>query len=118
MLKGFHSKTRRQKWLVLTIAGVLVLVVAVVWLSGYKERNPIDRGPVFLAVEETLSQPGPARDDLIKRGLFTWPAPDGKGGVIPGEINFGEVEKLVEAGVYAIDEQGHLTFGPAYSPPP
>jgi hypothetical protein len=118
MLKESQSKTYRQKWVVMTIAGILVLA-AVVLPSGCRERNPIDRGPVFAAVEKTLAKPGPVRDDLIRRGLATTPTVDEKtGSPVPGEIKIGEIEKLVKGGVYAIDEQGYLSFGPSYSPSP
>lgn len=78
-----------------------------------------DRGRVFDAVEKTLSQPGPVRDDLMRRGLYRVPSTANiTDGPVPGEIQVGEIERLVKQGVYAIDRHGYLVFGPAYSPMP
>ena len=80
-------------------------------------QNIIDRGDVFPAVEQTLSKPGPVRDDLIKRGLVTLSSPrDSTGSPVPGAIKFGEIEQLVNDGIYVIDENGYLQFGPSYTP--
>ncbi len=38
--------------------------------------------------------------------------------ILAGEIKVGEIEKLVKQGVYSIDQEGYLIFGPAYSPTP
>ena len=62
---------------------------------------------------KTVAEEGPVKDDLIARGLYTYSVPDGE-----EMLDIGGIEKLVEAGVYAIDEEGYLVFGPAYSPPP
>ena len=77
----------------------------------------IDRGPVFLAVEQTLAKPGPVKDDLIKRGLVIYDIDPETGNVRSGTIKVGAIEKLVEAGVYAIDDEFNLIFGPNYISP-
>jgi len=70
------------------------------------------RGPLFTAVEQALSQEGPTKNDLISRELFTLPKSDGKGGMIPGEIKLGEIEKLANSGVYHVSEANILELGP------
>jgi hypothetical protein len=94
---------------------VLLLVVGCVLLPTGCGNEVEHRGPVFEAVEKTLSLSGesnPVKADLMARGLFT----ESKNGST-GEIKTGEIEKLVEDGVYIIDEEGYLQFGPSYTPP-
>jgi hypothetical protein len=64
----------------------------------------IDRGPVFIATEMALAKGGAIKDDLIKRGLFPFPDPNGK----PGVIKFGEIEKLVNESIYYINNDNTL----------
>jgi hypothetical protein len=112
---------RVQKWLLLTTTAIFILS-GIVCLSGCTEyqlscctEHQYEKGPVFIAAMATLSQPGPVRDDLIERGLATYPDDEtGEAEV----VKVGEIEKLVEAGVYEIDEEGYLAFGPSYTPPP
>jgi len=101
---------RRQKWLLLAIT--IALVLASAGLTGCTEHQ-YEKGPVFLAAIKTVAEEGPVKDDLIARGLYTYSVPDGK-----EMLDIGGIKKLVEAGVYEIDEEGYLIFGPAYSPPP
>jgi hypothetical protein len=75
----------------------------------------LDKGPVFYSVFHTLAQGGPVKDNLIARGLFTFPKPDSKGGMIPGQINIGEIEKLVNSGAFHISEINTLELGPQTS---
>jgi hypothetical protein len=103
---------RLQKWLLLAIAFALVLAFA--GLSGCPEHQ-YEKGSVFDAAMKTLDQEGPVKDDLIARGLYTYP--DDETGE-PGRIDVGGIKKLVDAGVYEIDEEGYLVFGPSYTPPP
>ena len=105
---------RSQKWLLRAIAVAIIPALAFAGLSGCEAKQLYERGAVLVAIEKTLSQPGPVRDDLIERGLFTIPDDTG----ISGAIKVGEIEKLVEDGVYAIGDEGYLIFGPSYSPPP
>jgi len=80
-------------------------------------QNNIDRGDVFTAVEQTLSKPGPVKDDLITRGLVTLPGQsENISNPAPSEIKIGEIEKLVLFEIYIIDEDGFLQFGPSYTP--
>jgi len=104
---------RRQKWLLWATTAIFILS-GIVCLSGCTEHQ-YERGPVFDATFKTIAEEGPVKDDLIARGLFTYP--DDETGE-PGVIDVGGVKKLVEAGVYEIDEEGYLIFGPSYSPPP
>lgn len=72
-------------------------------------------GPVWEAVQKTLAlqiEPNPVKEDLTKRGLYIFHH-EGQGS---NEIHLGEIEKLVEEGVYIIDEEGYLQFGPSYTP--
>ena len=72
-------------------------------------------GPVWEAVQKTLAleiEPNPVKEDLAKRGLYIF-HPEGQGS---HEINLGEIEKLVEEGVYIIGEDGYLEFGPSNNP--
>lgn len=66
------------------------------------------KGPEFVAAVVAISEEGPIRDDLIARGLFTYP--DDETGE-PGLVKVGEIKKLVEAGVYYIDETNRLRIG-------
>jgi len=102
---------RSQKWLLWAITAIFILS-GIVCLTGCPEHQ-YDKGPVFYAAVKTVAEEGPVKDDLIKRGLYTYSVSDGE-----EMIDVGGIEKLVEDGVYEIDEEGCLTFGPAYSPPP
>jgi hypothetical protein len=98
------------------ISCALLLIFSFITLPGCSQ-NIINRGDVFPAVEQTISKPGPVRDDLIKRGLITFSSQtDNATSLVPGEIHFGEIEQLVEDGIYVIDEDGYLQFGPSYTP--
>lgn len=97
------------------ISSVLLVIFFGLALAGCSQ-NIIDRGDVFPAVEQTISKPGPVRDDLIARGLVIFSTSDNTTSPVPGEIHFGEIEQLVENGIYIIDEDGYLQFGPSYTP--
>jgi len=95
------------------------LVAATVLLPGCTEyrlscctEHQYERGPVFDATFKTIAEEGPVKDDLIARGLYTYSVSDGE-----EVIDVGGVKELVDAGVYEIDEEGYIAFGPAYSPP-
>jgi hypothetical protein len=96
---------------------VLILTSTTICSFGCKTQNA-DRGPVFAPVERTLAQSGPVKEDLIKRRLVILATTDTKGNPVPGEIKMGEIQKLVDEGVYAIDKQGYLVFGSSYTPSP
>ena len=68
---------------------------------------PPDKGPVLPAVFNATDE---VRQDLIKRGLIIETTTG-------GQIKVGEIEKLVEQGVYALNAEGNLVFGPNYRPP-
>jgi hypothetical protein len=72
----------------------------------------IERSPTFIAIEQTLAQGGPVKDDLIKRGLVTFPTPDGKGGMTPGVIQTSKIDELASTGVYHITEANTFELGP------
>jgi hypothetical protein len=97
-----------RKWLLPTIAFALVLAFA--GLTGCEHQY--EKGPVFIAALQTVGQEGPVKDDLIARGLYQ-SFPDGE-----ETLDIGGIKELVEDGVYEIDEEGYLVFGPAYTPPP
>jgi hypothetical protein len=97
----------------LLFLSTLLCVISLSLLSNCTSQRE-DRGIVFVAVEKALGQPGPVRDDLIRRGLYTAPVTaEATVSPVPGEIKIGEIEKLVKQGV-----DGNLIFGPAYSPHP
>lgn len=76
-----------------------------------------NRGDVFIAVEKTLSKPGPVKEDLIRRGLVTYPTQNADAtSVAPGMVKTGEIEELVNKGIYIIGKDGYLQFGPSYKP--
>jgi hypothetical protein len=76
-----------------------------------------NHGDVSIAVEKTLSKPGPVKEDLIDRGLVTYPSQSSNTtSVAPGMIKTGEIEELVKKGTYIIDKDGYLQFGPSYKP--
>jgi len=116
MCKKSGGKIGYRKWLLWATTAIFILS-GIVFLSGCTEHH-YEKGPVFYATLNTIGEEGPVKDDLIARGLVTYPVPDGEGDEIPGVIKVGEIKKLVDAGVYEIDEEGCLAFGPAYSPPP
>jgi hypothetical protein len=101
---------RTQKWLLLATTAIFILS-GIVCLSGCTEHQ-YEKGPVFFATLKTIGEGGPVKDDLIARGLY-YSVPDGE-----EVVDIGGVKKLVDDGVYAIDDQGYLIFGPSYSPPP
>lgn len=109
---------------ILTLVAILLLIVPGSAIAADENGQPqteattgsestkyFDEGPVFPAIERALAQEGPVKDDLINRGLFILPTSDGKGGEIPGEIKIGEIEKLINAGTYSIDETNTLVQG-------
>jgi len=102
---------RSQKWLLLAITTIFILS-GIVCLTSCTEHQ-YERGPVFDATLKTIAEEGPVKDDLIARGLFTYSVADDE-----EVIDIGGIKKLVEDGVYAIDDEGYLIFGPSYSPPP
>ena len=65
-----HSRTH---WSLsaLAIAGALVLVGAILFVVLHLITSAHD--PVVQAAEAAVNQPGPVRDDLMKRGLYTFP---------------------------------------------
>jgi hypothetical protein len=103
---------RAQKWLFLTVTVVLVLAFAGLTGCTCHINHQYERGPVFDAAMKTVGQEGPVKDDLIARGLYQ-SFPDGE-----EVVDIGGIKKLVEEGVYAIDEEGYLVFGQSYTPPP
>jgi len=80
--------------------------------DGFDTSNAgyFDKGPVALAVEKALTIGGPIKEDLINRGLFTFPTSDGKSGRTPGEIKVGDIEKLVNSGIYVLDNISGLAI--------
>jgi hypothetical protein len=110
MCKKSGGKIGCRKWLLWAITAIFILS-GIVCLTGCPEHQ-YERGPVFDATMKTIAEGGPVKDDLIARGLFTYSGEDEE-----EVVDVGGVEKLVEAGVYEIDEEGYLAFGPAYSPP-
>jgi hypothetical protein len=111
MCKKPGGKTGYRKWLLLATTAIFILS-GIVCLTGCEHHY--EKGPVFDATLSTIEKGGPVKDDLIARGLAI--DPDDKTGE-PGLIKVGEIKKLVDAGVYEIDEEGYLVFGPAYTPP-
>jgi len=111
MCKKSGGKKGYRKWLLWATTAIFILS-GIVCLTGCPEHQ-YERGPVFDATLKTIAEEGPVKDDLIARGLFTY-------SVAADEevIDVGGVKKLVDAGVYEIDEEGYLIFGPEYSPPP
>ena len=110
---------RGHKWLLRATTAIFILL-GIICLSGCTEyqlscctEHQYEKGPVFYAAFKTVAQEGPVKDDLIARGLYTYSVPDGE-----EMLDIGGIKKLVDAGVYEIDEEGYLAFGPAYSPPP
>ncbi len=104
-----------RKWRLAIIAAIIVVIAATAsfyFAWGRTNGGSIKRGPVWDAVERTLGPFGssnPVKEDLIKRGLVSLGE--------QGHIDVQEIERLVNEGVYTINEQGYLEFGPTYSPP-
>lgn len=104
------NKKRLVLIIILIALGLtFVMIGSVLW---YRSANSvgIDCGPAIAAVEDALAKGGPVKDDLMRRGLVIITESG-------GQIKFGEVEKLVNSGVYSLDDQNYLRFGPNYSPP-
>ncbi len=100
----------------LSIFGVaFIALMAVAFVSC--DRVPYNKGPVNDAVELTLGQGGPVKDDLVARGLVTIPSGNVAATPQVGSIKIPEIEILVQNGVYAIDKQGYLVFGSNYTSP-
>jgi hypothetical protein len=81
---------------------------------GPKEIG-LPNGPVWDAVQKTINlqiEPNPVKEDLTERGLYIFHT-----GISPSEeIHLEEIEELVNDGVYVIDRDGYLQFGPSYTP--
>jgi hypothetical protein len=90
------------------IASLILCAPGALWGCAHN----FDRGEIFPAIENTLSLPGdnPVKEDLINRGLVIY------GNLTPGTIKVGEIEQLVNEGIYIIDKDGYLQFGPSYTP--
>lgn len=109
---------------ILAMVSLLALVVPYPAIAADLESQPqdpangitvtIDRGPVFYAAVHTLSTDNPVKEDLIKRGLFIREK-IGDTDLCSGQIKFGEIEKLVNSGVYHITASNTLEFGPQLS---
>ena len=110
MCKRSVGKIGYRKWLSWAITAIFILS-GIVCLTGCPEHQ-YERGPIFTAAMKTVAEEGPVKDDLIARGLYASSVADDE-----EVIDVGGVKKLVDAGVYEIDEEGYLAFGPAYSPP-
>ncbi len=107
MIQPVKRKINRKRYIPLMVIGLIIFVVLIIWLILWLQATygPVgNRGPVFDALEKTLAQ-GVVRDDLVARGLVDI-SPSG------GQLNVGEIENLVNAGVYAINQDGYLIFGP------
>ncbi len=107
MIQPAKSKSTRKRFRPLIIIGIIILVVLVIGLILWQQvfnRPAVNRGSVFDALEKTLAQ-GLVRDDLVAKGLVVLSSSG-------GELNVGEIETLVNAGVYAINQDGYLIFGP------
>jgi hypothetical protein len=109
----FKSKSNLSEAKLLAFLLVIGLILFLGLNLSACNKTVVDRG-IFPNIEQTLAQPGPVKDDLIKRGLVSLPPDNTTGG--EAIIKVGEITKLVEAGVYKIDDQGYLVFGPNYRP--
>jgi hypothetical protein len=96
---------------------VLLLVATSVLLFACSQPKEIGlpNGPVWDAVQKTINlqtEPNPVKEDLIERGLYIFHT-----GITPSEeIHLEEIEQLVDDGIYVIDKDGYLQFGPSYTP--
>jgi hypothetical protein len=115
MSTSIKSKIKLKLLTLSAIIGLSLIATLILLMVPSCSNSPIDRGPVFTAVENTLAKGGPVKEDLIKRGLVTLPANTSS---TPGVIKIGEIENLVKSGVYAIDNESYLIWGTAYTPPP
>ena len=96
------------------------MTVGLVMLRVQNQRTPFDHGEVYSAVAQTLAKGGPVKDDLIKRGLVSIPTTNNNETLATpeqGYLKLNDIENLIESGVYSIDSQGYLVFGPNYNPP-
>lgn len=95
---------------------LLLVVGSLLIITGCHHSEPsLPSGPVWDAVQKTVAlqiEPNPVKEDLTKRGLYI---------LHPGlqestEIHLEEIEELVNDGVYVIDKDSYLQFGPSYTP--
>jgi hypothetical protein len=95
---------------------VFLIIGSLLMILGCHHSEPtLPSGPVWDAVQKTVNlqiEPNPVKEDLIQRGLVVFHS-----GIAPStEIHLEEIEQLVNDGVYVIDEDGYLQFGPSYKP--
>ena len=109
----FKSKTK-----ITIIISAAVIAIVAIGLGSYfilvnLHKVEIKNIPAYAATLNALGENGVVREDLMRRGLFSIP----QGGT-PGQVKFGEIQKLIDAGFYAIDNKDTLQFGPNYVPLP
>jgi hypothetical protein len=80
-----------QSLLALAVVGALVLVGAVLFVVLRLMTSA--RDPVVQAAEAAVNQPGPVRDDLIKRGLYIPPQADVEtGSLSPAVLKIADID--------------------------
>ncbi|MFO8100886.1 MAG: hypothetical protein R6U37_01765 [Dehalococcoidia bacterium] len=100
---------------VLVVSGLLLVVVVLLiymmTISGSPEDSGKEREAIDSIIDSVLRAPEDVQEDLIEQGLATRNK-DEKGNIVGGEIVFGKIRDLIELGIYHINEEGELQFGP------
>jgi hypothetical protein len=95
---------------------LLLVIVSLLVITGCQHSPPtFPNGPVWDAVQKTVAlqiEPNPVKEDLTNRGLYVLHS----GPQASTEIHLEEIEALVNDGIYIIDKDGYLQFGPSYTP--
>ena len=107
-----------KKKLAIAIPVALIVLLAIAY-TGLRYDAALDQARFEKAhaatesiIDAALQASGDVRSDLIKRGLLV-DKRDERGEWKGGEVWFGKIADLIEAGVYHIDQEGVLQFGPA-----
>jgi hypothetical protein len=110
-------KTMKKKLVIAILVALLVssaFAYAVLRVSGPSDQARFEKlhADIDYIIHAASNSSGDVRSDLVRRGLLVEPRYEG-GEAKPGEIWFGKIGDLIKNGVYHIDQQGVLQFGPA-----
>jgi hypothetical protein len=107
-----------KKKLAIAIPIALIVVLALAY-AGLRYNDALDQARSYQAhaaidsiIIAASKCSGDVRSDLIAKGLLIENR-DESGNITGGGVMFGKIGYLIKDGVYHIDQQGALQFGPA-----
>jgi hypothetical protein len=107
-----------KKKLAIAIPVALIVLLAIAY-AGLRYDAALDQARFEKAhaaidsiINAAFKSSGDVRSDLIQRGLLVEEKNESSN-ITGGGFLFGKIGDLIKAGVYYIDQQGALQFGPA-----